>query len=288
LFEALRTNALYVVDDIEAVPATEPWRQLALDQGFRSLIALPLRFRDDDLGVLAIYAERPAVFSDETIAVLSDLAGDIAYGINALRDRVGRGESQARFEASLEAAVRAIATAAELRDPYTAGHQHHVAELSTAIAVRLDIDPELVTGIGIAASIHDIGKLIVPAEILSKPGPLTDIEYELVKGHAQAGHDIVAGIEFPWPVAEMILEHHERLDGTGYPSGLRGDEISIGARIIAVADTTEAMSAHRPYRPSLGTEAALAELAHGRGTRYDAAAVDACIQLFRDESFTFT
>ena len=164
-----------------------------------------------------------------------------------------------RFEASLEAAVRAIATAAELRDPYTAGHQHHVAELSSAIAVRLGIDPELVAGIGIAASIHDIGKLIVPAEILSKPGRLTDIEYELVKAHAQAGHDIVAGIDFPWPVAEMILQHHERLDGSGYPRGLRGDEISIGARIIAVADTVEAMSSHRPYRPGLGTEAALAE-----------------------------
>ena len=222
---------------------SKPWRPPSRGASspsttaFVHSIALPLRFDHDDFGVLAIYAERPHVFNADTVAVLSGLADDISYGVNALRDRAGRDAYRVRFEASLEAAVKAIATAAELRDPYTAGHQRHVAELASAIAARLGIDAELAVGIGVAASIHDIGKLVVPAEILSKPGRLSDAEYALVQGHAQAGHDIMAGIDFDWPVAEMILDHHERLDGSGYPRGLRGDEISIAARILAVADT---------------------------------------------------
>ena len=192
-----------------------------------------------------------------------------------------------RLEAGLDAAVRAIATAAEMRDPYTAGHQRRVAQLSTAIANELGVDPDVVAGIGVAASIHDIGKLAVPAEILSRPGFLSDLEYAVVKQHARAGHDIVAGIDFPWPVAETILQHHERLDGSGYPSGLRSDAILPGARIIGVADTVEAMKTHRPYRPGLGIDAALQEIADGRGTLFDADAVDACIRLFRERGFTF-
>lgn len=139
-----------------------------------------------------------------------------------------------------------------------------------------------------AASIHDIGKLTVPAEILSKPGRLSAAEYELVKEHARAGHDIVDRIDFPWPVAKMILQHHERLDGSGYPNGLRGDEIGLGGRILAIADVVEAMSSHRPYRPGLGIDAALENITIGRGTLFCADAVDACLQLFRDDGFTFT
>ena len=248
LFQALQTNTPYIVNDVAAVSTTEPWRQVALDHGFHAVIALPLHFRDNESGVLAIYAEHANAFGDEAITVLTDLANDLSYGIDALRARAGQVAYRGRFEASLEAAVRAIATAAELRDPYTAGHQRRVAELAGAIAVRLDTDPDLVAGIRVAASIHDIGKLVVPAEILSKPGRLTDTEYALAKEHAQSGHDIVVGIDFPWPVPEMILEHHERLDGSGYPRGLRGDDIGLGGRIIAVADVVEAMSSHRPYR----------------------------------------
>jgi PAS domain S-box-containing protein len=288
LVRALETNELYVVQDIAEVPETERWRQLALDYGFRSLIALPLRVTDGDSGVLAIYAERPNVFSDDAIAVLTELASDISYGIGALRDRAGQVAYRAKFEASLEAAVRAIATAAELRDPYTAGHQRRVSELAGAIAAELGIDAELVSGIRIAASIHDIGKLIVPAEILSKPGVLTKNEFALIKQHAQAGHDIVVGIDFPFPAADMILQHHERLDGSGYPQGLSGEEITIGARIIAVADVIEAMRGHRPYRPSLGIDAALQEITNSRGTLYDPSAVDACILLFREKRFAFS
>ena len=145
----------------------------------------------------------------------------------------------------------------------------------------MGIDPEMIAGVRAGASIHDVGKLIVPAEILSKPGPLKPVEMDLVKLHPQAGCDIIAGIEFPWPVREMLLQHHERLDGSGYPNGIGGDEIVIEARIIAVADTVEAMSSDRPYRPALGNDAALKTVREGRGTLFEPAAVDAVLLAVR-------
>ncbi len=163
-----------------------------------------------------------------------------------------------------------------------------VSQLAAAIATNLGCDPDVVLGITVASSIHDIGKLAVPAEILSKPGVLTEAEFALIKQHAQAGHDIVAGIDFPWPVAAMILQHHERLDGSGYPNRLGGDAIMLGARVIAVADTVEAMHSHRPYRPSLSIDTALEAIAAGRDSLYDPDAVDGCIQLFHDHDFAFT
>lgn len=285
--DVMDTNTPYVVQDVDQMPESSPFRSLLVDHGHRSFVLLPLRFGEADFGVLAIYADKTNAFSDDAIAMLEILAGDIVYGINSIRTREGHDRYRLRFEAGLEAAVRAIATAAELRDPYTAGHQHRVAALARAIATALGADADLVTGIGMAASIHDIGKLAVPAEILSKPGRLSAVEYELVKQHAQAGYDIVAQIDFPWPVAEMILQHHERLDGSGYPSGLRGEEIGLGGRIIAVADVVESMSFHRPYRPALGVDAAVQFISDGRGTLFCADAVDACLQLFRD-GFTLT
>ena len=198
--------------------------------------------------------------------MLIDLAKDIAYGIDSLRSRKERAILQARFDGSISAAVQAVAMASELRDPYTAGHQRQVAHLAGAIAVEMGIDPEVIADIRVGASIHDVGKLIVPAEILSKPGRLKEAEMNLVKLHPQAGCDIVSGIEFPWPVPEMLLQHHERLDGSGYPHGLRGDAIVIDARIIAVADVVEAMSSDRPYRPALGIGAGLATVREGRDT----------------------
>lgn len=288
LQDVMEANTPYVVQDIEQLPESSPFRRLLLEHGHRSFVLLPLRFGEDDFGVLAIYSARTNAFSDDAIGVLEMLAGDIVYGIGAIRTREGHDRYRLRFETSLEAAVRAVATAAELRDPYTAGHQRRVAELATAIATALDVDADLVTGIGVAASIHDIGKLIVPAEILSKPGRLSLAEYELVKDHPQAGYDIVDRIDFPWPAAEMILQHHERLDGSGYPNGLQGEEITVGSRIIAIADVVEAMSSHRPYRPGLGVDAALQVITDGRGTLFDPDAVDACLQLFRDNDFTFT
>jgi HD-GYP domain-containing protein (c-di-GMP phosphodiesterase class II) len=189
---------------------------------------------------------------------------------------------------SLESAVAAIAELAEVRDPYTAGHQSRVADLSAVIAVRLGLPESAVQGIRVAASIHDIGKIAVPAEILTKPGRLTTAEYELIKVHPQVGADVVKSIEFPWPVAQMILEHHERLDGSGYPKGLRGEQIGTGSRVLAVADVVEAMAHFRPYGPGLGVPAALEEIRQHRGTLYGPEEVDACLAVFEANLIDWT
>lgn len=200
-------------------------------------------------------------------------------------DITERRRAEESLACSLDALVRAIATTVEFRDPYTAGHQTRVARLATAIARELLFDDAEVRGISTAAGIHDIGKISVPAEILSRPGRLSAVEFEIVKQHPQHGHDIVAGVNFPWPVGQMILQHHERLDGSGYPARLAGERILPGAQVIAVADVVEAMSSHRPYRPALGAELALKEIERQRGKQLDADAVDACLRLFREQGF---
>ncbi len=181
--------------------------------------------------------------------------------------------------------VRVAMILSELRDPYTAGHERRVGELSMAISVGLGFDKQRQEGIRVAGYLHDVGKMIIPAEILSKPGKLTAIEYSLVKGHAQAGYEVLKGVSFPWPIAEVALQHHERMDGSGYPQGLNGDDILFEARILAVADVVEAMSSHRPYRAGLGIEKALVEIERGRDRLYDPAVVDSCVKLFRQEAY---
>jgi HD-GYP domain-containing protein (c-di-GMP phosphodiesterase class II) len=190
--------------------------------------------------------------------------------------------AERKVKRNLIATVQALAATIELRDPYTAMHQRRVADLAVGMGRLLGLSSSQLCGLDLAATIHDIGKLGVPVEILSKPGRISTIEYELIKGHAAAGAEVVAGIEFPWPIRDIIWQHHERLDGSGYPRRLRGDEIMLEARILAVADVTEAMTAHRPYRKALGIDAALTEIEASRGTRYDADAVDACTKLFRE------
>ena len=201
-------------------------------------------------------------------------------GLEQLVDTRNRelAEAHRDKEAIAEMAARAV----ELRDPYTAGHQRRVAQLAQAIAEKLGLDEEIVDRIRIAAKLHDVGKLSIPAEILSKPGKLLPPEYELVKGHAQAAHEMLDHVDIGWPLADMVGQHHERLDGSGYPDGLVGDQIMLEARILAVADVVEAMSSHRPYRPSLGVEYALAEISMNRETQYDSDVVDACVLVMGD------
>jgi PAS domain S-box-containing protein/putative nucleotidyltransferase with HDIG domain len=210
----------------------------------------------------------------------------VGLGI-VLIDITDRKRTEIALAALTEAAVDAIAAAAEARDPYTAGHQRRVAELSVAIATDLGMPPWDIEGVRIAAKIHDIGKLRMPSEILNKPGELRDSEIALLREHVQAGYEIVQGIDFPWPIAAMILQHHERMDGSGYPYGLVGEQILFGARIIAVADVVHAMASQRPYRPSRGLAAALRHIEHDRGTRLDADVVDACTRLFHQHQFAF-
>jgi PAS domain S-box-containing protein len=198
-----------------------------------------------------------------------------------------RQASAAKLEQILLQTIEAIAATVEARDPYTAGHQQRVAELASAIAREMGLSDEVIHGISLAASIHDLGKIRIPAEILSKPGKLNPIEYELIKGHSQTGYDIIKDIQFPLPIAQMVWEHHERLDGSGYPQGLKDGQILPEAKILAVADVVEAMSSHRPYRPGLGLDAALDEITKNRGVLYDPKVVDSCLALFRENTFHF-
>lgn len=196
-------------------------------------------------------------------------------------------ESQARYQRILEQTILAIALTIEKRDPYTAGHQMRVSDLASTIAREMDMPPNEVEGLRLGCMIHDIGKIALPAEILSRPGRLTDIEFALVKKHSVAGSDIVRPVEFSWPVAKMIHQHHERLDGSGYPLGLRGNDILPEAQIMAVADVVEAMASHRPYRPALGIETALQEIRKGSDRLYNADAVAVCVRLFETGGYRF-
>jgi HD-GYP domain-containing protein (c-di-GMP phosphodiesterase class II) len=205
----------------------------------------------------------------------------------ALRDVSDEELAAERLERVLFQTVTAMANTVEKRDPYTAGHQNRVADLAARLGAALGLPRRCQEGLRMGGLIHDIGKVYVPAEILGRPGPLTAAEYELVTSHARVGHDIVKGIESPWPLAEVVLQHHERLDGSGYPDGLGGDDILPEARILAVADVMEAMTSHRPYRPARSLDTALGELSRGRGLLFEADVVDACVELFRARGYRF-
>jgi HD-GYP domain-containing protein (c-di-GMP phosphodiesterase class II) len=291
----MRTGTIQVVQNFLASPALARWREAALERGYRSIISLPLKSSAGTLGVLSIYASATDAFNETEVILLQELAGDLAFGIDNLRthaerDRIAHEQLHHGeiLRQSLEDSIKAIANTVEMRDPYTAGHQRRVGQLATAIARELGLSEDTMRGIELAASIHDLGKISVPAEILAKPGKLTAIEFMLLKNHAQAGFDILKDIKFPWPIATMVWQHHERQDGSGYPQGLKGEQILLESRIMAVADVVEAMASHRPYRAALGIDNALQEIERGRGTVYDAAVVDACLRLFAEKRFTFS
>ena len=185
----------------------------------------------------------------------------------------------------MNSTVLAITMTIEKRDPYTSGHQQRVADLSRNIAREIGLSDDEIEGIYIAAAIHDLGKISLPAEILSKPVKLSDIEVSLIQAHSQTGYDILKGIEFPWPIAQIVHQHHERMNGSGYPRGLRGNKILPEARILAVADVVEAMASHRPYHPAQPIEMALDEISDNKGKLYDPEVVDACLKLFKKKDF---
>jgi putative two-component system response regulator len=192
-----------------------------------------------------------------------------------------------KLRKSMDGIIKAMSSTVEMRDPYTAGHQQRVADLAQSISVEMGLPVEKVDGVRMAGLIHDLGKIAVPAEILSKPGRLNDIEFNLIKLHPQAGYDILKDIEFPWPISKIALQHHERMNGSGYPHGVSGEEILLESRIMAVADVVEAMASHRPYRAALGLEAALKEILKNKGILYDPTVVDACVKVFANGKFQF-
>jgi PAS domain S-box-containing protein len=263
------------------------------------------RYRADDKEVMESgkrkQVEEPLTDSEdkafwiETIKTpIFDEQGNVIGTVGIARDITGRKQAEEGKKKSLEqlrkalgATVQAIATIVETRDPHTAGHQRRVADLARSIASVMGLSKDQIDGIRIAARIHDIGKISVPAQILSMPKKLTDIEFSLIKVHAEVGYGILKDIDFPWPVARMVLEHHERMNGSGYPNRLTGENLLIESRILAVADVVEAIASHRPYRPALGIEAALEEIEKNAGVLYDRGVVVVCLRLFREKGFRF-
>lgn len=222
---------------------------------------------------------------------LNQLAPAVRRALDETREKLGRRAAEglrrmvSKLQGVLDQTVQALASITEIKDPYTAGHQQRVADLARAIAREFGLPKDMVEGIHVAGTLHDIGKIAIPAEILTKPSKLLEIEFGLVKTHSQVGYQILERIDFPWPVAEAVRQHHERIDGSGYPRGLRRDQIIPQARILAVADVVEAMASHRPYRPAHGIDSALAEIMRGRGGVYDPEVADACIALFKERGY---
>jgi PAS domain S-box-containing protein len=282
---AIRTGQPQTSQNVLGDPSMVLWVEEAKEYGISSVLTLPLKHRSSVFAVLRIFANEPNAFDGAEVSLLQELADGLSYGINTLRDRSKHALVEQRWRSGLEATIRAIANMLEMRDPYTSGHQQRAANLAVAIAQALRWSDDETEGLYLASIVHDVGKVTIPAEILNKPGKLSKIEYALIQEHAEAGYNVLKGIDFPWPVAEMVRQHHERLDGSGYPRGLKNDAILPGAKILAVADIVDAMMSHRPYRPALGIELALAEIEKSRGQLFDPAVVDACTTLIRQKGF---
>jgi HD-GYP domain-containing protein (c-di-GMP phosphodiesterase class II) len=235
--------------------------------GLTDVHAITFKIADPETGTLQLLANVSQDITERKRAEES-LRGTL----NSLRKAVGT-------------TIQVMVSAVETRDPYTAGHQIRSADLARAIAIEMGLPQEKIDGIRMAGSIHDIGKLSIPAEILSKPKKLTEIEFSLIKEHSRSGYEMLKDVESPWPLAEIVYQHHERMDGSGYPRNLKGDDILMEARIMAVSDVVESMASHRPYRPAIGIKAALEEIEKNKGILYDNTVAEACLKLFREKGF---
>ncbi len=285
---AIRTQKPTVIQDTEVDEGFISWRTRAREYGIRSAIGCPIPDSAGlhPFGVLLVYSKVPNAFGSSEVQLFESLAKEIGFGLRSIErqhkldDQIHEKEkTQERLADALRSTIEAMSKTMEWRDPYTAGHQKRVALISTAIARKLGWSEEDIQALYMAAMVHDIGKVSVPAEILTKPTRLTSLEMQLVQGHVEAGYQILKDIPFPWPIAEWVHQHHERLDGSGYPNGLKGDQICKQARVLAVADTIEAMATHRPYRSALGFPAAMEEIRAEAGSKLDAEVVDAAFDL---------
>ena len=266
-----------------------------------SWIGVPLIAKERAVGFLTIDHREPGVYDEDSADMAQAFAGQVAIAIEnarlyeeAQRELAERKRAEEELQHTLErlrealgGIIQTVALTVETKDPYTAGHQRRVGNLARAIANEMGLPQEQIDGIRMAGLIHDLGKVGIPTEILGRPGPLNDLQFGLIKAHSQIGYDVLKTIEFPWPVAQIVLQHHERLDGSGYPQGLSGEETLLEARILAVADVVEAMASRRPYRPPRGLDKALEEISQNSGILYDAEAVDACLKLFTEKGFEF-
>ena len=284
---AIETGKVIIVKNNSSSPIFRSFRDEAVKRGYKSTISIPLIHSKKTIGSLNIYAGTNDCFKSSEIKILKEVTNDIAIGIRSLRYKNELESNYFRFKKALYETIDAIAMISERRDPYTAGHQKRVAMLASAIAKEMKLSEDMIEGIYLTSIIHDIGKMSVPLSILSKPTFLSEGETMLIQSHCQEAYNILKNIEFPWPVAEIILQHHERIDGSGYPNRLKGDEILLEAKILAIADIIEAMSSHRPYRPAIGLQKAIKEILKKRGKLYDSLAVDICVNLLENKKFKF-
>jgi PAS domain S-box-containing protein/putative nucleotidyltransferase with HDIG domain len=280
--EAIGKHASFIVPERFREHVNGVWAELRANSGGKR--STNKNVTKDGREIYCEWYNTPLVGDDGQVIGVASLAQDVTD--RQLAEESLR-EGLSKLRSTLKAAIDSLASAIEMRDPYTAGHQERVTRLARAIACEMGLSDERTEAIEIAGLIHDLGKLYVPAEILSKPTRLTDLEYAMIKMHAQAGYTILSKIDFPWPIARIVHEHHEMINGSGYPQGLTGKDILLEAKILCVADVVEAMSSHRPYRPALGIGAALEEIAQKRGILYDREVVDACLRLFREKHFKF-
>ena len=282
---ALRSGQVQFTENIATDPTMTPWRVEALKRGYRSTIAVPFRLPNDVMACLTVYSAKSERWSDPERKLLQEIAADLAFGIAAIQTAVAKIQYQVSLRESLEQTIQVIADTVDERDSYTGGHQRRTADICTKIATEMGLSVDRIHGLHLAATIHDLGKIGIPAETLAKPRRLTPMEFGMIKEHSAIGFRILKVVNFPWPIAEIVLQHHERIDGSGYPSGLSGDALLLESRILAVADVVEAMASHRPYRAALGIEAALDEIAAQRGISFDADVVDACLRVFREQGY---
>ena len=283
---ALRSGRMSLASDLVADPRFEEVHADLEALGIQAAIAFPLSFSGKTFATLNLYATSAAAFSEEAIQPLETLAEQLAYAFSSLDSLVryeesetGRLEALSRIKGMLIETVGALAGVVEIRDPYTAGHQRRVAALAEAIGHEKGWGEDRMEGLRLGALIHDIGKIAVPTELLVTPGRLEPEAFALIQTHAARGGEILTGLVFDWPIYEMVTQHHERLDGSGYPQGLRDNEIAPEAKVIAVADVAEAMLSNRPYRASRALDDVVRELTRGRGTLYERESVDICLRL---------
>ncbi len=297
--KVLQTGSPMAVNDYQSWEGRHPdsrWDTI------RAITAMPLTFEGKIIGVFGLaHIEHGKKFGNDDMTVLTCFAALANIALTNVRlsadlqkefDRRKEAEKKLhqgydQLQETFAATVNALAATVELKDPYTAAHQRWVTRLACALAAEMGLSKEHIEGVRMAGLIHDIGKMNVPVEFLNKPGRLSDIEYDIVKIHPQSGYDIVREIQFPWPVAQIVLQHHERMDGSGYPHRLPGMKILLEARLLAVADVVESMASPRPYRNVYGIEIALDEIAKNRGTLYDTEVVDVCLRVFQEKGFTF-
>jgi PAS domain S-box-containing protein len=289
----IRTGTVQVLDDTERSPAYAPWRERARSFEIRSSVSIPLSDEIGWKGALIVYTTHPNAFDADSVEVFQRLAVEIVHGVRSLNqgmelelEKRNLARTQAELTLALSGMVGPIITAMEMRDPYTAGHQARVAEIACAIAREMGMSEDQLHGLRLASLVHDIGKISIPAEILTKPGKLNSAEWAMICLHPEIGYAILKDVPFAWPIAEIVRQHHEKLDGSGYPMGLKSGQILLEAKILSVADVVEAMASYRPYRQGIELPLVLGQIERDAGLLLDARAVETCVMLFRDRNFT--